>query len=115
MQRQLMLSKTNLERNLKDEHPILSRVRPWLIARLANCEQQFTTEKAWSAHEEALRMCQEQRGLEQTTYFLNRDLTFMKEVRGNKCLCIKLLYFLPFLCFCLWLYLNNCFLDSKIK
>ncbi|XP_026470656.1 uncharacterized protein LOC113374909, partial [Ctenocephalides felis] len=79
VQRQLMLSKTNLERNLKDEHPILSRVRPWLIARLANCEQQFTTEKAWSAHEEALRMCQEQRGLEQTTYFLNRDLTFMKE------------------------------------
>jgi hypothetical protein len=39
----------------------------------------FIDECQWSAHEEALALCSNQR-LHQTVYFLNRDLTFMREV-----------------------------------
>ena len=39
----------------------------------------FIEECQWSAHEEALALCSNQR-LHQTVYFLNRDLTFMREV-----------------------------------
>ena len=39
----------------------------------------FIEECQWSAHEEALALCSNQR-LHQTVYFLSRDLTFMREV-----------------------------------
>lgn len=42
-------------------------------------QSRFIEECQWSAHEEALALCSNQR-LHQTVYFLNRDLTFMREV-----------------------------------
>ncbi|XP_024869406.1 uncharacterized protein LOC112453088, partial [Temnothorax curvispinosus] len=41
-------------------------------------EENFIEECEWSAHKEALALCSHQ-NLTQTVYFLNRDLTFMKE------------------------------------
>lgn len=42
-------------------------------------EQKFSVENQWSAHEAALALCNAEK-LQQTVYFLNRDLAFMKEV-----------------------------------
>lgn len=67
---------------LNTMHPVLSRIEPWLQFRLGNTEMKFVQENQWSAHEEALNLCNSQK-LVQTVYFLNRDLTFMKEVRTN--------------------------------
>ncbi|RZB41661.1 uncharacterized protein BDFB_007248, partial [Asbolus verrucosus] len=53
-------------------------IEPWLRSRLRTAEQKFSLENQWSAHEEALSLCNAKR-LYQTVYFLNRDLAFMKE------------------------------------
>ncbi|XP_049817861.1 uncharacterized protein LOC109609412 isoform X1 [Aethina tumida] len=59
-------------------HPVLSRIRPWLRSRLRTAEHKFGLDNQWSAHEEALALCSAQK-LNQTVYFLNRDLAFMRE------------------------------------
>lgn len=58
---------------------MLSRIGPWLRAQLRTAEQRFVHDNQWSAHEEALALCTSQR-LDQTIYYLSRDLAFMKEV-----------------------------------
>ena len=60
-------------------HPVLSRIEPWMREKLHNTEARFIEDCQWSAHEEALTLCAAQH-LHQTVYFLNRDLTFMREV-----------------------------------
>ncbi|PSN34109.1 hypothetical protein C0J52_14202 [Blattella germanica] len=60
-------------------YPVLSRIQPWLRNKLRSAESHFIEECQWSAHEEALALCSNQR-LHQTVYFLNRDLTFMREL-----------------------------------
>ncbi|CAH0564403.1 unnamed protein product [Brassicogethes aeneus] len=59
-------------------HPVLSRITPWLRSRLRSAEQKFSMDNQWSGHEGALALCSAQK-LNQTVYFLNRDLAFMKE------------------------------------
>lgn len=44
-----------------------------------SCRTKFSIENQWSAHEEALSLCNAEK-LHQTVYYLNRDLAFMKEV-----------------------------------
>ncbi|XP_033165249.1 uncharacterized protein LOC117144261 isoform X1 [Drosophila mauritiana] len=63
---------------LANDHSVLSRVAPWLRSKLRHAEENRLHKSAWSAHEEALKMCT-QHNLHQTAYFLSRDLTFMKE------------------------------------
>ncbi|KAF7286853.1 hypothetical protein GWI33_003907 [Rhynchophorus ferrugineus] len=78
VQHRLQKTQEDVKNRLKYVHPILSRIEPWLRAKLRNSEQKFSQENQWSAHEEALTLCNSQR-LHQTVYFLNRDLAFMKE------------------------------------
>lgn len=67
---------------MQEQHPVLSRVFPWLRAKLNSGEQTKLSKITWGAHEEALRAAQKH-NLHQTVYFLNRDLAFMKEVSGG--------------------------------
>ncbi|RZF45449.1 hypothetical protein LSTR_LSTR009320 [Laodelphax striatellus] len=78
VQRKLTKMKENLKQRLEYIHPILSRIGPWIRAKLHKAEESFIEECKWSAHEEALLLCNNQH-LQQTVYFLHRDLTFMKE------------------------------------
>ncbi|KMQ94296.1 hypothetical protein RF55_5560 [Lasius niger] len=78
MQRKLSQTKESLRRRIENEHPVLSRIQPWMRDRMREAEENFIEECEWSAHEEALTLCSHQ-NLTQTIYFLNRDLTFMKE------------------------------------
>lgn len=79
VQRKLFQTKESLKRHIESEHPVLSRIEPWMRDRMREVEDKFIEECEWSAHEEALTLCTHQ-NLQQTVYFLNRDLTFMKEV-----------------------------------
>ncbi|XP_018330268.1 uncharacterized protein LOC108740446 isoform X2 [Agrilus planipennis] len=77
---QLRLSKCRdaIKNRLCNTHPVLSRIGPWLRVKLETAELRFIQENQWSAHEEALTLCNAQK-LNQTGYFLNKDLAFMKE------------------------------------
>lgn len=79
VQRRLSKTLEDVRTRLYRYHPILSRIGPWLRSRLRATEQKFSVENQWSAHEEALSLCNAEK-LAQTIYFLNRDLAFMKEV-----------------------------------
>ncbi|XP_066250387.1 uncharacterized protein [Euwallacea similis] len=78
VQHRLHKTQEEVKNKLKNVHPILSRIDPWLRAKLRNSEQRFSQANQWSAHEEGLTLCNSQR-LQQTVYFLNRDLAFMRE------------------------------------
>ncbi|XP_015590720.1 uncharacterized protein LOC107265616 isoform X2 [Cephus cinctus] len=78
VQRKLTQTKDSLRSRMEREHPVLSRIRPWMRDRMREAEANFIEECEWSAHEEALALCSHQ-NLQQTVYFLYRDLTFMKE------------------------------------
>jgi hypothetical protein len=80
VQRKLLRTKQALREHVEREHPVLSRIGPWMRDRMREAEASFIEECQWSAHEEALTLCGQQ-NLQQTLYFLNRDLTFMREVR----------------------------------
>lgn len=82
VQRRLSKTLEDVRTRLFRYHPILSRIGPWLRSRLRAAEQKFSIENQWSAHEEALTLCNAEK-LSQTVYFLNRDLAFMKEVSSN--------------------------------
>lgn len=79
VQRRLAKSKELLKLRMTRAHPVLSRIGPWMRAQLRQHQQRFVTDNQWSAHDEALALCTAER-LHQTTYFLSRDLAFMKEV-----------------------------------
>ncbi|XP_076073157.1 uncharacterized protein LOC143044850 isoform X3 [Mytilus galloprovincialis] len=70
--------KTELKTHLKTKYPIKSRIQPWINEQIRAFEQDFIMQNLYSAHEEAINICEEQ-GLKQAVYFLKRDLTFIKE------------------------------------
>ncbi|XP_046659884.1 uncharacterized protein LOC124353884 isoform X2 [Homalodisca vitripennis] len=78
MQCKLRKTKETLRQRMLYTHPILSRIGPWMREKLRKAEERFIEECQWSAHEEALFLCNNQH-LQQAVYFLHRDLTFMKE------------------------------------
>lgn len=63
---------------LKDNYPVLSRIKAWMNERLELAENTKIEETLWAAHEEAIKVCLKH-NLQQTVYFLNRDLVFMKD------------------------------------
>ncbi|GIX77959.1 uncharacterized protein CEXT_493501 [Caerostris extrusa] len=78
MHRRLKETLSQLKRCLQDLYPVLSRVKPWVQEKLKLAEEDFILDHRWDAHEEALALCR-QNHLEQTSYFLQRDLSFMRE------------------------------------
>ncbi|KAG8185351.1 hypothetical protein JTE90_005478 [Oedothorax gibbosus] len=78
MHRRLKETLSQLKRCLEDLYPVLSRIQPWVEEKLKLAEADFILDHRWDAHEEALALCRQSR-LEQTSYFLQRDLSFMRE------------------------------------
>lgn len=78
VQQDIKRTREDHQKCLANDHSVLSRVAPWLRSKLRHAEQHKLYKCAWSAHEEALKMCS-QHNLHQTAYFLSRDLAFMKE------------------------------------
>jgi hypothetical protein len=66
------------EQLLKDNYPVLARIRAWLNQRLDGAETAKVNETLWAAHDEAIKICLKH-NLHQTVYFLNRDWSFMKD------------------------------------
>lgn len=77
-QRELKKTRVENEKYLTNDFPILSKVSPWLRSQLRKAETSRLTDSTWAAHEEAIRMCA-LHNLQQTAYFLSRDLAFMRE------------------------------------
>ncbi|XP_042900994.1 uncharacterized protein [Parasteatoda tepidariorum] len=78
MHRRLKETLSQLKRLLGEMYPVLSQVKPWVKEKLNIAEEEFFLDHRWDAHEEALALCRQSR-LEQISYFLQRDLTFMRE------------------------------------
>lgn len=78
IQKELKKSREEYQKLLTNDHPVLSRVTPWLRTKLRTLESSKMSKSVWVAHEEAIRICVKH-NLQQTSYFLSRDLSFMKE------------------------------------
>lgn len=79
IQKELKKSRDEHRKLLQEQHPVLSRISPWLRAKLEAGEQSKLSKITWGAHEEALKIAQKH-NLHQSVYFLTRDMAFMKEV-----------------------------------
>ena len=73
---------------LRHTHSIFSRISPWLADQLAATHATLMEQHKWRPHEHALALCR-QNNLPQHAYFLQRDLSFMREVRQAVILRIK--------------------------
>lgn len=71
-------TRVEYQRLLINDYPVLSKIKPWLDVKLETAESTKVSRSIWSAHEEALKMSQKH-NLQQTAYFLSRDLAFMRE------------------------------------
>lgn len=78
VQRRLTQKFAQLRKTLEETHPVLSLIDPWMREKFYSAEMKFISDHEWDAHEEALALCREH-NLNQTVYFLQRDLAFMRE------------------------------------
>lgn len=78
VQKELKRTQTKHERYLINEYPVFSKITSWLKKKLELAECAQISKNMWSAHDEALKMCTKH-NLQQTTYFLSRDLAFMRD------------------------------------
>ncbi|CAL1542802.1 unnamed protein product [Lymnaea stagnalis] len=78
LQQKLDVHKETLMKHLQKTFPVKSLIETWMKEQMQAFEQEFIRQNLWTAHEEAISMC-EAEGLEQTVYFLRRDLNFIKE------------------------------------
>lgn len=79
IEKELKRSREDHQKCLANDHSVLSRIAPWLRSKLRTAEASKMNTSTWAAHEEAILMCN-RHNLQQTAYFLNRDMIFMKEV-----------------------------------
>ncbi|KAK7072695.1 hypothetical protein SK128_010140, partial [Halocaridina rubra] len=63
---------------LRHTHPIFSRIDSWLMDQLQATHDTLTEQHKWRPHEHSLALCR-QNNLQQHAYFLQRDLSFMRE------------------------------------
>lgn len=70
--------RSEYQKLLSNDYPVLSKVKPWLDSKLEAAESSKAVKSIWLAYEEALKMSQKH-NLQQSAYFLSRDMAFMKE------------------------------------
>ncbi|KAK6165166.1 hypothetical protein SNE40_023610 [Patella caerulea] len=78
LQHNMQKHKEQLIKHLKKQYPVKSRIQAWMNEQLDCFEEEFISQNLWSAHEEAISLCEEQ-DLQQAVYFLRRDINFIKE------------------------------------
>ena len=67
-----------VEGQLKASQPVLCHIGPWMRRKLEASNEAYMNKHQWKAHEEAIASCKDA-GLEQSAYFLSRDLTFRRD------------------------------------
>lgn len=78
IQREVKHTRDDQTKHLHESYPVLSRISPWLRSKQSSAELSQLASSTWSAHEEAINICAKH-NLQQTIYFLSRDMAFMKE------------------------------------
>lgn len=78
IQKELKRTRVEHQKYLINDYPVLSKISPWLRMKLQAAETNKISKSIWAVHEEALKMCANH-NLQQSAYFLSRDLTFMRE------------------------------------
>lgn len=68
----------NVEKRLKEGRPLLSRVDSWLKRQLKAAREEYIEANRWRPHQEAISRCKAAQ-LEQSAYFLTKDLAFRKD------------------------------------
>ena len=66
------------EKTLQFNYPILSRINSWLKRNLNKAVANYVKENQWRPHQEAISRCKKAH-LEQSAYFLTKDLSFRKD------------------------------------
>ena len=89
MKKEIQKTREEQKKLLVENNPVLSRIGAWIRSRLESAESSKVNSTIWGAHEEAIKVCLKH-NLQQTVYFLNRDLTFMKEVKILKKIILSL-------------------------
>ena len=69
---------TRVEKELRQDNPLLSRVSSWLHRQKRSADAEYVDAFRWRPHEEAIKLCKNA-GLEQSAYFLAKDLSFRKD------------------------------------
>ena len=77
-QTRLNQHKKQVEVELEFNHPLLSRIKPWMKRQLEKADQKFREQRVWEPHTKAIEGCQAE-SLFQSAYFLSRDLSFRKD------------------------------------
>lgn len=78
VKKDIKYERSEYQRLLANDYPVLSKVKPWLDSKLGATESSKAAKSVWLAYEEALKMSQKH-NLQQSAYFLQRDMQFMKE------------------------------------
>ncbi|KAJ8317953.1 hypothetical protein KUTeg_003044 [Tegillarca granosa] len=78
VQVKMIRHKEKLVAHLNATYPVKSRIQAWMNEQIEAFETDFISQNLWSAHEEAISICEEE-DLKQAVYFLKRDLNFIKE------------------------------------
>ncbi|XP_063709490.1 uncharacterized protein LOC134837994 isoform X3 [Culicoides brevitarsis] len=78
VKKDLEKARNEQEKLLIKTHPVLSRIAPWMRMKLRIAESSRMSKTIFAAHEEALKICLKH-NLQQTVYFLNRDLAFLRD------------------------------------
>lgn len=68
-----------METNLIREHPIKSKINRWMERKLFEERLTYIHRHEWDAHQLSIEQCKAL-GNQQAAYFIQRDLTFRKEV-----------------------------------
>lgn len=63
---------------LQDTYPVLSRINAWMDTKLDAAEATRISKTIFAGHEEAIKISLKH-NLQQTVYFINRDLAFLRE------------------------------------
>jgi len=69
------------------EHPIKSKIHRWIERQLFEERLNYIHQREWDAHQLSIEQCKSL-GNQQAAYFIQRDLTFRKDV-----ILIKYIYF----------------------
>lgn len=67
------------------QHPIKSKISRWMNRQLLQERLNYVHQHEWDAHQQAIEQCKAL-GNHQAAYFIQRDLTFRKDVKKNEVL-----------------------------
>lgn len=88
------------------EHPIKSKISRWMKRQLLQERLSYVHQREWDAHLKSIEQCKAL-GNQQAAYFIQRDLTFRKDVKNSFLSSLEqsLLFFFSF--FAAWIHSSS--------